>query len=45
MARIVSGLQILSSSVKTAALEVQVLGHGLDDEVDVGEVVQRRGVA
>ena len=42
VARMVSGRQIPSSSAKTAALSSRLLGHGLDDQVGVGEVGEAR---
>ena len=40
MARIAPGLPIASSRSKTLLLDVHVLEHGLDDQVDVGERVE-----
>ena len=37
LARIVSGLQMPSISVKTERLSGELLRHGLDDEVGLGE--------
>ena len=41
VARIAPGLQISSRAANTRPLDVELLGDGLDDEVDVGEVLQR----
>ena len=42
VARMVSGLRDPSSCSKTARLSSMMLRHRLDDELDVGQVVQRR---
>ena len=42
VARIVSGGQILSSCGEDLGLELHALGHGLDDQLGGGEVLQRR---
>ena len=45
VARIVSGGQILSSCGEDLGLELHALGHGLDDQFGVREVLQRRAEA
>ena len=45
VARMVSGGQILSSCGEDLGLELHALGHGLDDQLGVGQVLQRGGEA